>query len=207
MVPTTSPAAWCHPDPDHHAMTRHGQVLPHAEVRALPAMMPLTPMTPRSEPTTILGPWPYQNPDQTRRLKATFQPTTTRSHRRCTRLTPGRNQKIRRSPRGARGFLLGGYRTPAGARYPSHLRALTSTCCSKADTMTIKAKAILLMFSAATFVACCWIRLRFGNSMHAPVIVYPFMAIWAASALSWPLFFIWTLRATIASLRRRSRTR
>lgn len=52
-------------------------------------------------------------------------------------------------------------------------------------------------------MACCLIMLLFGHVMERPAIVYPFAAVAGASALAWPLFTVWTLRAAIASLRNR----
>lgn len=60
--------------------------------------------------------------------------------------------------------------------------------------MGIKTLAIWLTISATTFAACCLVMLQHGHSMDAPVLVYPFMAVWGLSALAWPLFLVRLIR-------------
>ena len=39
--------------------------------------------------------------------------------------------------------------------------------------------------------------LRYGHSMDAPMLVYPFMTIWGVSALAWPLFLVLLIRKVV----------
>lgn len=63
--------------------------------------------------------------------------------------------------------------------------------------MTIKALAVWLAVSAMAFAACCFVMLQFSHSMDAPMLVYPFMAVWGLSALAWPLFLVRMIRKSI----------
>jgi hypothetical protein len=73
--------------------------------------------------------------------------------------------------------------------------------------MTLKRASVWLGATAATFVACCLLMVRFGHEMDAQAVVYPFMVVWGISALAWPLFAIWTFKAGIASLKLRMHPR
>jgi hypothetical protein len=57
------------------------------------------------------------------------------------------------------------------------------------------------------FVACCLIMLRFGPQMNDPLVVYPYIAVTGLSAVTWPIFTIWTIRAAFTSIRRSNRSR
>jgi len=61
--------------------------------------------------------------------------------------------------------------------------------------MTFKATLIWLAGTAAAFVICSFVMLRFGPQMNAPATVYPFIATWGISALAWPLFVVLAFRA------------
>ena len=61
--------------------------------------------------------------------------------------------------------------------------------------MTFKAALFWFASTAAIFVTCCVIMLRFGPDMNAPEVVYPFIAAWGLSALAWPLFAVLAFRA------------
>lgn len=61
--------------------------------------------------------------------------------------------------------------------------------------MSLKSILVCLSSALAVFVACCVVMLRFGHDMNAPVIVYPFILVWGASALTWPLFAVWAFMA------------
>jgi hypothetical protein len=63
--------------------------------------------------------------------------------------------------------------------------------------MTVKALAIWFGVSTMAFAVCCFVMLQFGHSMDAPMLVYPFMAVWGVSALTWPLFLVWLIRKSI----------
>jgi hypothetical protein len=61
--------------------------------------------------------------------------------------------------------------------------------------MTFKSALIWLASTAAVFVMCSFVMLRFGGHMNAPAIVYPFIATWGISALLWPLYVVLAFRA------------
>lgn len=61
--------------------------------------------------------------------------------------------------------------------------------------MTFRATLIWFVGTVAVFGACCLIMARSGHDMNAPVVVYPFMAVWGFSALAWPLFAVLAWRA------------
>ena len=63
--------------------------------------------------------------------------------------------------------------------------------------MGIKALAVWLAVSATMFATCCFVMLQFGHSMDAPILVYPFMAVWGMSALTWPLCLVLLVRKSI----------
>jgi hypothetical protein len=62
----------------------------------------------------------------------------------------------------------------------------------------LKTNIIALAISATVFVACCVVMFQFGPQMNSEAFVYPFMVVWAASALAWPLFVVRTIRAPSA---------
>ena len=61
--------------------------------------------------------------------------------------------------------------------------------------MTLRIALMWFAITAALFGACCFLMLRFGDDMNAPAVVYPFIAAWGVSALSWPFFAILAYRA------------
>jgi hypothetical protein len=63
--------------------------------------------------------------------------------------------------------------------------------------MGIKTLAIWLTISATAFAACSLVMLQYGHSMDAPVLVYPFMAVWSVSALAWPVFLVRLIHKSI----------
>ncbi|MDE0948204.1 MAG: hypothetical protein OSA39_15380, partial [Sphingobium sp.] len=63
--------------------------------------------------------------------------------------------------------------------------------------MTVKALAIWFGVSAMAFAVCCLLMLQFGHAMDAPMLVYPFMAVWGVSALTCPLFLVWLIRKSL----------
>jgi len=73
--------------------------------------------------------------------------------------------------------------------------------------VSLKATSLGLAATFSTFVACCLVMLHFGADMNDPVIVYPFIAVTGLSALAWPIFTIWTIRAAFALPKRRNRSR
>jgi len=56
-----------------------------------------------------------------------------------------------------------------------------------------------LLATAAVFLICCVVMLRFGSGLNAPLLVYPFMALWGLSALACPLFLIMAIKAAAAA--------
>jgi len=54
---------------------------------------------------------------------------------------------------------------------------------------------IWFVSTVAVFGACCLVMAHSGHDMNEPVVVYPFMAVWGFSALTWPLFAVLAWRA------------
>lgn len=61
--------------------------------------------------------------------------------------------------------------------------------------MNLRSALTWLAITAAVFLVCRVLMLIFGSRMNAPVIVYPFIAVWGLSTLAWPLFLVLAFRA------------